>query len=119
MGSAASGELADKVGPKPALTPLSLGTQDKFGHSWSAEGERRLPVLLGAKAWEVSFAQDLLGDLLEVKLTEVWDPLQISPPGVFNSQTCPHRAEKPLVFVNCSWFSHPVLAPMEVSAPLS
>ena len=52
MGSAASGELADKVGPKPALTPLSLGTQDRFGHSWSAEGERRLAdttCLVGGK----------------------------------------------------------------------
>ena len=60
MGSAASGELADKVGPKPALTPLSLGTQDRFGHSWSAEGERRLPVLLGAKTGEDSLEPILL-----------------------------------------------------------
>lgn len=52
----------------------------------------RLPLLYGNSypkfvvwAWKVSFAQDLLGELLEVKLTEVWDPLQISPPGVFNS----------------------------------
>lgn len=70
------------------------------------------------RAWEVNFPQGLLGELLEIKLTEVWDPLQTSPPGVFNFQTCPHRAERPLVFVSCSWFSRPVLAPVEVSAPL-